>query len=339
MAGRDSIGVTISEVAAAAGVSRQTVSNVLKAPERVAPETAARVRAAIDRLGYRPNRAAQNLRQRASRCIGLKVISPPGVSNLLDRFLHALTEAAGVAGYHVLLFTPSAVEDELATYEDLIRTGTVDGFVLVDVKTGDSRLPRFVQRGLPFVCFGRPRGHGHQRFWWADVDGAYGVASVVDHLVGRGHRRIAYLGWPEGTGFGDERRIGWRDAARRHGLDIDGLSGTSAETVTAAASAAARMLNRPEPPTAFACGSDTFAVGARLAGGWPNVEVVGFDDSAAAMLMSPPMSSVRQPLTEVARRIVGLLIDQLGGAECPPEGVMLRPDLVIREWRGPEPVQ
>jgi DNA-binding LacI/PurR family transcriptional regulator len=55
--------------------------------------------------------------------------------------------------------------------------------------------------------------------------------------------------------------------------------------------------------------------------------------------MSPPMSSVRQPLTEVARRIVGLLIDQLGGAECPPEGVMLRPDLVIREWRGPEPVQ
>src|SRR4051812_23815883 len=267
MGRRDPIGVTISEVAAAAGVSRQTVSNVLKAPERVAPETAARVRAAIEQLGYRPNRAAQNLRQRASRCIGLKTVSPSGVSNLLDRFLHSLTEAAGDAGYHVLLFTPSAIDDELATYEDLVRTGTVDGFVLVDVEVGDARLSWFVQRRIPFVCFGRPRGQESERFWWADVDGAYGVARAVDHLVSRGHRRIAYLGWPEGTGFGDERRAGWDDAARRHGLDVGHLSGTSAESVSAAASAAARLLSRPEPPTAFACGSDTLAVGARLAGG------------------------------------------------------------------------
>src|SRR3954468_11281975 len=145
MVGRDPMGVTISQVAAAAGVSRQTVSNVLKAPERVAPETAARVRAAIEQLGYRPNRAAQNLRQRASRCIGLKTVSPSGVSNLLDRFLHSLTEAAGDAGYHVLLF--AAVYDVRATYEDLIRTGTVDGFVLFDVEVGDARLPWFARRG------------------------------------------------------------------------------------------------------------------------------------------------------------------------------------------------
>ncbi|GAB2816977.1 LacI family DNA-binding transcriptional regulator [Actinoallomurus bryophytorum] len=333
--------MTISEVAAAAGVSRQTVSNVLKAPERVAADTAARVRRAIDDLGYRPNRAAQNLRQRASRCIGLKMVSPPGVSNLLDRFLHALTEAAGAAGYHILLF--AAVDEELGTYEDLIRTGTVDGFVLFDVEVGDPRPPWFARRGIPFVCFGRPRGQRHERFRWVDVDGAYGVARAVDHLVSLGHRRIAYLGWPEGTGFGDERRAGWAEAARRHGLDVGHLTATSAETVTAAASAAARLLSRPEPPTAFACGSDTFAIGARLAGGTgasgrPNVEVVGFDDSAAATLMSPPMSSVRQPLDEVARCVVAALIDQLGGVDDVAEGVMLRPELVTREWRGPEPV-
>jgi DNA-binding LacI/PurR family transcriptional regulator len=341
MSGGDLSGVTISEVAAAAGVSRQTVSNVLKAPERVAAETAARVRRAIDDLGYRPNRAAQNLRQRASRCIGLKMVSPPGVSNLLDRFLHALTEAAGLAGYHILLF--AAVDEELETYEDLIRTGTVDGFVLFDVEVGDPRLSWFARRGIPFVCFGRPRGQRHERFRWVDVDSAYGVARAVDHLVALGHRRIAYLGWPEGTGFGDERRAGWEGAARRHGLDVDHLAGTSAETVTAAASTAARLLSRPEPPTAFACGSDTFAIGARLAGGIgangrPNVEVVGFDDSATATLMSPPMSSVRQPLAEVARRVVAALVDELRGADNTPEGVMLRPELVIREWRGPEPV-
>jgi DNA-binding LacI/PurR family transcriptional regulator len=341
MGGRDPSGVTISEVAAAAGVSRQTVSNVLQAPERVAPETAARVRRAIEDLGYRPNRAAQNLRQRASRCIGLRMVSPTGVSDLLDRFLHALTEAAGSAGYHILLF--AAVDDELGTYEDLIRTGTVDGFVLFDVGAGDPRLPWFAQRGIPFVCFGRPRGQRHERFRWVDVDGAYGVARAVDHLVAGGHRRIAYLGWPHGTGFGDERRAGWAEAARRHGLATEHLAAASAETVTAAAAAATRLLHRAEPPTAFACGGDTFAVGARLAGGTgadgrPRVEVVGFDDSPAATLMSPPMSSVRQPVAEVARRVVALLVDQLSGAGEPPEGVMLRPELVIREWRGPEPV-
>jgi DNA-binding LacI/PurR family transcriptional regulator len=335
MGGWQRRGATISQVAAAAGVSRQTVSNVLKAPERVAPRTAARVRLAIEQLGYRPNRAAQNLRQRTSRCIGLKIVSPAGVSNFLDRFLHALTEAAGTVGYHVLLFTPAAVDEELATYEDLIRTGTVDGFVLADVGARDPRPPWFAERRIPFVCFGRPHGQDHDRYWWADVDGAYGLACAVDHLVALGHRRVAYLGWPEGTGYGDERHAGWREAMRRHGLPIADLAATCAEDVTVAAAATRRLLALPDPPTAFACGSDTFAVGARLAGGAdahgrPSVEVVGFDDAPAALLMSPPISSVRQPLGEIAQSVVALLLEQLTGPGATPRGVMLRPELIPR---------
>jgi DNA-binding LacI/PurR family transcriptional regulator len=338
VSGRDQGGVTISDVAAAAGVSRQTVSNVLKAPERVAPDTAARVRRAIEALGYRPNRAAQNLRQRKSRCIGLKIGSPVGVSNLLDRFLHVLTEAAGTAGYHVLLFTPDAVGDEFATYEDLIRTGTVDGFVVVDVESDDPRPPWFAERRIPFVSFGRPGGPDHERYWWADVDGAYGLACVVDHLVALGHDRIAYLGWPAGARVGDERRTGWQEAMTRHGLDVTDLAATCAEELTAATETARRLLGLPDPPTAFACGSDTFAVGARLAGGTdsngrPNVDVVGFDDAPAALLMSPPISSVRQPLGEVAQSVVALLLEQLEGTGA-PRGVMLRPELVRREHNG-----
>lgn len=343
MGGRDQSGVTISEVAAVAGVSRQTVSNVLKAPERVAPETAARVRQAIEQLGYRPNRAAQNLRQRMSRCIGLKMASPTGVGNFLDSFLHALTESAGAVGYHVLLFTPPAgVDEELATYEDLIRTGTVDGFVIADIGLRDPRPPWFAERRIPFVCFGRPQGQEPDRFWWADVDGAYGVGCAVDHLVGLGHRRIAYLGWPEGTGYGDERRSGWWEAMRRHGLAADELAAACAEEVTAADAAVRRLLALPDPPTAFACGSDTFAVGARLAGGTgtdgrPSIDVVGFDDAPAAQLMSPPISSVRQPLREVAHSVVALLLEQLEGAYAEPRGVMLRPEFVPREQNRPNP--
>jgi DNA-binding LacI/PurR family transcriptional regulator len=333
MVGQATSGVTISQVAAAAGVSRQTVSNVLNAPRRVAPGTAARVRRAIDELGYRPNRAAQNLRERTSRCIGFKIDSPAGMSNLLDRFLHALAEAAGATGYHVLLFTASDVEEELGAYEELIRTGTVDGFVLTDVCPGDRRPQWFADHRIPFVCFGRPWGQDRGRFAWADVDGAYGVGQAVDHLVFGGHRRIAYLGWPEGTGFGDERRAGWEAAMRRHGYAVDGLAATCAEDLGVACEAARRLLALPDAPTAFVCGSDTYALGARLAcaGEGAGVEIIGFDDSLAARVASPPISSVRQPLAEVAGRVVGLLLDQLQGARTPTEGVMLRPELVLRE--------
>jgi DNA-binding LacI/PurR family transcriptional regulator len=336
MQDRDRIGVTISDVAAAAGVSRQTVSNVLNAPVRVAPETAERVRRAITELGYRPNRMAQNLRERASRLIGLKIDSLSGVSNLLDRFLHALTDAAGVAGRHLLLFTPATMDEELETYEELFRTRTVDGFVLADISVADRRLPWFTQRRIPFVCFGRPWGQEPGRFAWADVDGAYGIAAAVDYLVSRGHRGIAYLGWPEGTGVGDDRRAGWQGAMRRHGLAGGGTPVACAEDVAAAAAAAARLLTSPDPPTAFVCGSDTFAVGVRIAAGvdsegLPTVEVVGFDDSPAARSMSPPISSVRQPIDEIARSVVDLLVQQLRGSGPPPEGVLLRPELVSRE--------
>lgn len=335
MGGRQPSDVTISDVAAAAGVSRQTVSNVLNAPARVAPETAQRVRRAITELGYRPNRVAQNLRERASRLIGLRIDSPSGVSNLLDRFLHALTEAAGAAGHHLLLFTPATVTEEFDTYEELIRTRTVDGFVLADIRLADPRLPWLTERGIPFVCFGRPWGLELGGFSWVDVDGAYGTSQAVGHLVARGHRRIGYLGWPEGIGAGDDRRKGWREAMRRHGLTTENSCGTCAEDVTAAVAVVSGLLARPDPPTAFVCGSDTFAVAARLAAGAgedgrPRVEVVGFDDSPAATLMSPPMSSVRQPIGQVAHRVVDLLMARLRDS-APPEGVLLRPALVTRE--------
>ncbi|WP_285497684.1 LacI family DNA-binding transcriptional regulator [Actinomadura sp. NBRC 104425] len=337
---RERSGVTISEVAAAAGVSRQTVSNVLNAPDRVAPATAERVRRAIDELGYLPNRAARNLRERTSRCIGFKIAAPSGLNNLLDRFLHALAESAGGVGYHLLLFSAATADEELAAYAELTGTGTVDGFVLADIDTADKRPDWCAERGIPCVSFGRPADPG--RCSWVDVDGADGLAQSVDHLVARGHRRIAYLGWPEGQRVGDERRAGWRAAMRRHGLATEGLSGAGAEDPAEIAAVARRMMEQPDPPTAFACGSDTFAVAARQAigadsAGRPRVEAVGYDDSPSAALMTPPLSSVRQPLDKVAHHVVDLLVRQFREPGVPPEGVMLRPELVARERPGEDP--
>lgn len=336
MSGDGRSNVTIADVAALADVSRQTVSNWLNAPARVAPPTAQRVRDAIDTLGYRRNKAARNLRERASRVIGFRINAPSDLGNLLDRFLHALADSARVAGYHVLLFTAAEPDEELAAYDELIRTGTVDGFVLADVGMDDPRPAWFAGCRIPFVCFGRPWGNPHELYAWVDVDGADGTAQAVDYLVSRGHRRIAYLGWPDGTGYGDERKAGWGRAMRRHGLPVADLAAACPDEAGSAAEVAAGLLAQMDPPTAFVCGSDTHAVAARMASGVdasgrPRVEVVGFDDSPAATLLSPPLSSVRQPLAEVAHHVIDLLLRRLRDPGAPPDGVLLRPQLVRRD--------
>jgi DNA-binding LacI/PurR family transcriptional regulator len=330
-------GATIADVAALAGVSRQTVSNVLNAPHRVAPATTTRVQKAIQKLEYRQNRAARNLRIRASHTIGLRINPVMGLGDLLDRFLHALANSAQAAGYHVLLFTSTDPETEIATYDDLIQTGTVDGFVLTDIGIADPRPAWFARRRIPFVCFGRP-SQDRAECAWVDVDGAYGTAQAVDYLVSCGHRRIAYLGWPHGTGYGDDRRAGWRQAMRRHGLPITRLAGTCTQDAGAAAETAGRLLAGTAAPTAFVCGSDTFAIGARLAcgndiDGQPLAAVVGFDDSPAATFLSPPLSSVRQPLPAVAHHVVDLLVGKIADPGARPEGILLRPELVHRDAR------
>src|SRR6476660_8332722 len=114
---------TLESVARRAYVSRQTVSNVLNAPHRVRPETIARVQAAIDELGYRPNWAARTLRTRRSRLIGARIEPPPrdgANAVVLERFLHALTMCAQAAGYRMLIFTADGDEAEIAAYERML---------------------------------------------------------------------------------------------------------------------------------------------------------------------------------------------------------------------------
>lgn len=326
--------VGLAAVAARARVSRQTVSNVLNAPQRVAPDTAARVARAIDELGYRPNRVARNLRRRTSGLLGLCVPHRLGdVNAIFYRFVQSLTDAAREHGYHVLLFSPAPDNGDLATYDELIRTGTVDGFALAETHGGDERPGWLAARGVPFASFGRPWGSEQVAPAWVDVDGAAGTDAATEHVIGRGHRRIAFLGWPAGSGTGDDRAIGWARAMARHTLDTSGLRGSAENTVEAAAIAASRLLAGDRVPTAFVCAHDTLAVGVRraaAAAGRPDVETVGFDDTPVAAALTPPLSSVRQPVEQAGRVVVQLLIAQLTGAYESKEGVLLAPQLILR---------
>jgi DNA-binding LacI/PurR family transcriptional regulator len=342
VAGRTSAGgsrtgaVTLAEVAQRAGVSRQTVSNALNTPDLLAPDTLARVRRAVEELDYRPHQAARSLRTRASHLIGYGVKpAPSGVSTqVLDRFLHALSDAADRAGYRVLLFAaPAGTPDETERYAQLVRDHSIDGFVLSNTYRGDRRPAWLESQRIPFISFGRWSGHGIGD--WVDVDGARGTAAAVDHLVALGHRRIAFLGWPRGSGVGDDRAAGWRNAMARHDLPVRGLRLASVDDVDAARDAMVPLL--PARATAVVTASDTLALGCYRAlyehGLRPgrDVAVIGFDGSPAAGLISPSLSSLHQPLEEVGRMCTRLLLRRLQDPQAEPERLLLTPELIVRE--------
>jgi DNA-binding LacI/PurR family transcriptional regulator len=325
--------ITIATVAEHAQVSRQTVSNVINSPEIVREATRERVLAAIAALGYRANQAARQMRTGRSRLIAVRIEpTHDGINgSVLDRFLHGLTEAAEATGYRVMLYTAISRAGEIATYDDLLSAYELDAFVLTGTDHGDVRTEWLAAKGVPFVTFGRPWDNPEQHLW-VDVDGASGAAQATGHLAGAGHRRIGFIGWPSGSGVGDDRRAGWAAAMRAAGLDPapeldrqtpDGIA--EGETVTR------RLLRIDDPPTALVCSSDSLALGALQAvrALAEPVAVTGFDDTPVAQAVG--LTSVSQPLAQAAARCMELLATALDGGPNGTSRVLLQPTLVLRQ--------
>ncbi|MFI7605430.1 LacI family DNA-binding transcriptional regulator [Micromonospora sp. NPDC049366] len=323
--------VTIATVARQARVSRQTVSNVLNAPHIVREETRQRVQEAIDSLGYRVSQAARQMRTGRSRLIAVRIEpTRDGINgSVLDRFLHGLTETAEAAGYRTMLYTAGDDESEIAAYDDLLSAYDLDGFVLTGTDHGDPRTAWLAERGVAFVTFGRPWDDltAHP---WVDVDGAAGTALATAHLLAGGHRRIGFLGWPQGSGVGDDRRSGWRETLRAAGADPSGLDRATEDGIAEGERLMRDLLVVADPPTAVVCASDSLAFGALQAvrAAEAAVALIGFDDTPVAAAVG--LTSVSQPLAEAAARCVDLLTAVLDGDHQTPDPVLLQPSLALR---------
>ncbi|NYG53802.1 LacI family DNA-binding transcriptional regulator [Nocardioides perillae] len=327
---------TLADVAELAGVSRQTVSNALNNPDLLRADTLERVRAAVTQLGYSPNRAARSLRTRSSRLVGMRFAPvPEGTANAtMDRFVHSLVEECREVGHHVLLF-PGDPEDPVAGYDELLRSTAVDAFVATDTWLGNPQAAWLEAQGAPFVAFGRPWDNPAARHPWVDVDGAAGTRLATDHLLDRGHERIAWIGWRKDNFIGEDRRSGWADALHDRGLSTSGLASRVEDLVPSGREASAVLLDEAAP-TAFVCASDTLAMGVLhtladrgLAAG-RDVAVVGFDDSQVAQVVPGGLSSVRQPLEQVAVEVVRALAERLVAPRPTATGVLLTPTLTVR---------
>lgn len=330
------------DVAAEAGVSPATASLVLRG--RPGPSRASRtaVEDAARRLAYRPDRSASLLASRRSRHLGVLIAIS---STFHAELVEVLDGAAADAGLDLVLGTTTPRRSEQQALEALLDQ-RCEGIVLVGPGMSDARIEA-VASEVPTVVVGRP-GTSHATGVLADD--AAGMEAVVEHLVGLGHRSIAYVDGPRGS-IATARRRGFRAAVRRRGLEVAVIPGGVDETAGLAAAEAVLELDAAARPTAVACFNDHCAVGVRTGLVRAGVDVpgqmsvTGYDDSPLARLATIELTTVSQDPPALAAAVVAVLGEALDGdrrdtdkTQSPPHtDVVVGPRLVVRTSTAPPP--
>jgi LacI family transcriptional regulator len=328
---------TIIDVARAAGVSVSTVSRVINGKGDVSERAEAAVRRAMAEVGFTANPVARSLVGARTRLIGVHArnIGDDYVSSVL----RGVARAADEAGYGLLLFGGSAGDENPAA--GLVRT-LPDGLLVIS--PGLDEEPDRWPDDRP-VVFVEPRSEGVPGVM---ADNRPGAAAAVRWLIGQGHRRIAIVRGRTELSSSRDRLAGYEDALAEAGIPLDPALVVPGNNDRESGRAAARhLLALPEPPTAIFATNDLEAVGAltaarELAVPVPQgLSVIGFDDAPAAQHTAPALTTVHQPLAEMGRRAVAMLLDWIAGTPPldQPDGslVVLPTHLVIRDSAGCAP--
>jgi DNA-binding LacI/PurR family transcriptional regulator len=324
------------DVARRAGVSIATVSNVLNNPAVVATETRTRVEAAMSELSFVRNGTARWLRGVPSPLVGALTVD---VSNLFyAELLRGIEDRLEEAGCVLMSCSTDAVPAREERHLSLLEELSPRGLIVAPVNPRLDAYRRLISRGTPLVLVDHPRDA--EDLCAVTTDNVTGGRLVAEHLLGLGHRRIAYLGCRVRVRSLADRRAGFEAALRAAGLDpatavVDVPVGPS-RVVEEAQDVAARLATLPDRPTAVVCFNDTVALGLmrglnRIGFRIPeDISVVGYDDVAFAAGLAPELTTVRQPSYQLGRMAAELLLDEGRSGHQHSEAVF-RPTLMVRD--------
>jgi LacI family transcriptional regulator len=328
---------SVKDVAALAGVSLGTVSNVLNRPHVVADATRQRVLDAIVSLGFVRNEHARQLRAGSSRSLGYVVLD---ASNpFFTDVARGVEEAAQAAGLSVYLCNSNQDPEREASYLDLLLEQRVQGVLITPVGGSGDRLAALAERGMPVILV--DRGAPGSKLCSVAVDDVVGGELAVAHLVDAGHERIGFVGGPFSLPQVSDRHVG---ALRAIGMGTLSVIETEHLTVAEGKRATEQLIAMPvqQRPTAVFCGNDLLALGllqqlTRHGIDVPgDIAIVGYDDIAFAEAAAVPLSSVRQPRHELGVAAAELLLDEVEhGADHRHRQVVFAPELIIRASSAP----
>jgi LacI family transcriptional regulator len=331
--------VTSRDVALACGVSQSTVSRVLTGDRRISPLTKAKVEKAVKELGYRPNTAARNLITRRTQTMGVVVAD---ITNLAYPFIvNELYQVFGKLGYSALLFDQKIAgqsENPLGPF----LSHSVDGLLFLSATLESGLSEATAEQRVPAVFLNRHTEDDlHDR---VVSDNSSGGRAVANLLVDLGHTRIGLISGPADTSTARERDFGFTTELERRGVPLDPTLHRRGPYGHDAGLSAMRELLTHEPlPSAVFCGNDVIAFGAldaadELGFAVPGqVSVVGFDDIPIAGWRRMNLTTVRQPLPEMARTAAEMLVDRVDNLDAPTVSRVFPTNVVYRGTVGKAP--
>ncbi len=348
--------VTIRDIAKKLNLSVGAVSRALSGYTDIAEDTRQRIFNAAREMGYTPNRAARQLRKQTSgTTIGyiMPVASPHFANSYFSEFIEGLGDEAAAQHSDLLISTAQpGQEAEKTAYRQWVENSKIDGLILDRVHVHDWRVQYLVAKRVPFSTLEREVTYldadpqealSATDYPSVEVDSLTGFFELVSHIASAGYTRPAYIGGPPTLKIQVDRLAGFQSGLARSSLPFDPLLVLEGDlTSVGGYSSTKRLLSIPDPPDAVLCINDETAFGALRAvdeaglKAGQDIAVAGFDGVRDARFSNPPLTTLDQPVYDIARLLVRLLAAQLASRPLPPTHVVLQPTLLVRESTGPK---
>lgn len=318
-----------------ANVSKGTVSRVLNGTTGVGDETRHRVLKLIQTLDFHPNASARGLAARRTNSIGF-VIPHTGrfaqTSPFWPTLLTVVTEEAAAHGVNVLLSTARSEDDVDSAFRSILRGRRIDGAVIGAEQFGEKQLAELLLKNIPFVTVGR--SHRIATFS-VDVDNVGGARLATEHLISRGHRRICVLAGPEHLPHVEDRVLGVRQVMEEKAIGVPIVAHCPYDTDAAARVVQEVLAAHPTVTAVLAAAGDlvpgTLKACAALGRGVPgDLSLVSFDDHPYFAYLTPAITAVAQPVEEMGKAAVLMLLDLVKGGDPARRSIVLPPRLVER---------
>jgi len=331
---------TMAQIAQEAGVSTTTVSKVLNQLPGVGTQTRVRIQQIIERHDYVQNYAARNLRKGQSGLIDLVLMRLEGGYDL--GIMHGIQDALAESGHRLVVFTTNENEARERLWLRRLPDQATDGVLLLLPYEQIGIAHELMEQDIPFVAIGDRNETKTATFPTIGSTIWLGGYTAVEYLISLGHRRIGMITGPLHLMTSRARLAGYREALERAGIPVDPalicegtyLLGDGVEQTNV-------LLDLPDPPTAIFAGNDAQATGVYQALYQRNIHipdfmsVIGFDDVMYTAQMSPPLTTVRQPLAEMGKMAANMLLRLIAGQQLESNHVELSTSLIVRESCAP----
>ena len=343
--------ITLKDIAEKSGYSVTTVSRALGGFDDVNETTRQIISKIASDMGYQPNLVARQLQSQKTYTIGfvspadIGFISPTNLHHIEDdfftMFIKGVSYTAAQHSYDVLLSAYINQASEMDLYQRIVGGKRVDGMIIARTYDDDPRIKYLKSMKHPFVASGRLVPNAAPEFPYIDVDSQIGICMLVEHFIDYGHQRIGLILPPKEIAYTPYRHAGYQDGLQNANLHYDASNIIYSDlSFEGGYQSAHELLNRKSNLTGIIACNDLMALGAMNAiqerGMQVGKDIVvgGFDDIPIAQYTKPSLTTIRQPIYEIGKRLTDMLIKIIQQESIEEYGIMLEPELIVRDSSG-----